>query len=258
MALPGSSRRASFSSSALAPASRCVWALVGCWAGLQSSRPKAFSERATGNEMNNRQNVRNLATLRVMNCGFGSFKAESGRLRSIIEGDRSNRNGCLAFMLGERHYTQNFQRPGWAEWSSDRIAILIREGIDEDDPLRRNDIAINKFAPHLAAVRRAHTVKENAARTEIQFFDTRLEILSPPPSLQALRLGVRLENEFAWSVEDTRDDELTTLDLRNRIIFQFGHVYSPHFVMRFLQIADNRSTEGTVCSNNRKCLDRIL
>jgi hypothetical protein len=30
------------------------------------------------------------------------------------------------------------------------------------------------------------------------------------------------------------------------------------FVMRFLQIADNRSTEGTVCSNNRKCLDRIL
>jgi hypothetical protein len=46
--------------------------------------PKVFSESATANGPKNRQNARNLAKLRDVNCRFGPFKAESGRLRSVI------------------------------------------------------------------------------------------------------------------------------------------------------------------------------
>src|SRR5262245_11304951 len=126
-------------------------------------------------------------------------------------------------MFGERQGIENFQRPGRAEWSSNRIAILICKGIDEDDPLRRHDFAINKFSPHFVAIGSSHAVVKAAARTEIQFYDTRREAFGPPPSLQALRLGLRLEHELARRIEDARDNKLPLLGLRHRSIFLFCH-----------------------------------
>ena len=83
-------------------------------------------------------------------------------------------------MFGERQGIENFQRPGRAERSSNRIAILIYKGIGEDDPLRRDDFAIIKFAPHFVAVGSSHAVVKDASRTEIQFYDMRREAFSPP------------------------------------------------------------------------------
>src|SRR5215510_4135619 len=126
-------------------------------------------------------------------------------------------------MFGERQGIENFQRPGRAEWSLNRIAFLICKGIDEDYPLRRQDFAINKFTPHFVAVGSSHAVVKDAARTEIQFNDTRCEAFGPPPSLQALRFGLRLEHELARRIEDARDNELSLLGLRRRSIFLFSH-----------------------------------
>src|SRR5262245_6485339 len=126
-------------------------------------------------------------------------------------------------MFGERQGIEKFQRPGRAERSLNRIAFLICKGIDEDDPLRRHDFAINKFAPRFVAVGSSHAVVKDAARTEIQFYDTRREAFGPPPSLQALRFGLRLEHELARRIEDARDNELPILGLRHRSIFLYSH-----------------------------------
>src|SRR5262245_3510436 len=106
-------------------------------------------------------------------------------------------------MFGEGQGIENFQWPSLAKWSSNRIAILICKGIDENDPLRRHDFAINKFAPHFVAVGISHAVVKDASRAEIQFYDTRREAFGPPPSLQSLRFGLRLEHELARRIEDT-------------------------------------------------------
>src|SRR5215470_14914077 len=126
-------------------------------------------------------------------------------------------------MFGEGQSIENFQWPGRAKWSSNRIAFLICKGIDEDDPLRRNDFAINKFSPHFVAVGSPHAVVKDASRTEIQLYDARREAFGPPPSLQALRFGLRLEDELARRIEDARDNKLTLLGLRHRSIFLFSH-----------------------------------
>src|SRR5215813_14716136 len=80
-----------------------------------------------------------------------------------------------------------------------------------------------RFAPHFVAVGSSHAVVKDASRTEIQFYDMRREAFSPPPSLQALRFGLRLEHELARRVEDARDNELPLLGLRRRSIFLFSH-----------------------------------
>src|SRR5262245_17696521 len=126
-------------------------------------------------------------------------------------------------MFGERQGIENFQRPGRAEWSLNRSALLICKGIDEDDPLRRRDFAINNFAPHFVAVGSLHAVEKDAARTEIQFYDTRRKALGPTPLLQALRFGLRLEHELARRIEDAGSNELPLIGLRNISIFLFSH-----------------------------------
>src|SRR5262245_35003173 len=82
-------------------------------------------------------------------------------------------------MFGDRQGIENFQRPGRAEWTLNRIAFHICKGIDEDDPLRRHDFAINKSAPNFVAVGSSHAVVKDAARTEVQFYYTRRKVLSP-------------------------------------------------------------------------------
>lgn len=51
-----------------------------------------------------------------------------------------------AALLGKRQYIQDFQRPIQLKRGLDRTALRVRKGKDKDEPLRRNDVAIDELA----------------------------------------------------------------------------------------------------------------
>src|SRR5712664_849796 len=78
-----------------------------------------------------------------------------------------------------------------------------------DDPLGRHDLAI--FAPEpvfVVAVRPAVEEAILATRPEVQLADGQRVLPGAPPLRQVLALAVRLEDEFAWGVEDARHNDL--------------------------------------------------
>src|SRR5215475_90782 len=126
------------------------------------------------------------------------------------------------------------------------MALLIREGNDEDKPLWRDDFAKDPFAPHCGAVRRLHTVVKDATWSEIELAGKHLEAFRPPPMGQTLGLGPRLEDEVEWRIEDARDNECA---FRVSITFVHG-LFSPWFVTSDRNPISAPSFEITFCINN--------
>ena len=67
--------------------------------------------------------------------------------RQPFDGD-----GGFAFAFSERRFGKHLQRPGRAHRMPRQTAFLIRKRIYKDNFLRRDDFAINKFAPHFFAI----------------------------------------------------------------------------------------------------------
>src|SRR5712692_391474 len=136
---------------------------------------------------------------------FGSVHAVKTRLRGALRTrvKTSSRSAGMVFLL---------LRPVWAQTvlcRLDQVAFHIREEIGADDPLRRDDFAIDAFGPKVAALGRPHAVVKDATRAQIDLTDRRGEAVRPPPAHHALGLRPRLEHAVTRRVEDARDDDLS-------------------------------------------------
>src|SRR4029077_12187563 len=92
--------------------------------------------------------------------------------------------------------------------------------IDENQPFRRHDLAIDEPAPHGGAIRRLHAVEIGPAHPQIHFRSDYDETLRPPPLLHALRVGEALPHQLARRIEHTRDDKVRAFRRDH------GHSYS--------------------------------
>src|SRR5258705_2634419 len=116
-----------------------------------------------------------------------------------------------------------------------KTATRIRKRIDQNDPLRRLDLAINKLAPHFAAVGGSEAVMKDAARTKIQVSHRHGEAFWPKPLHQAITFGPGLPHEISWRIERARGDEFLIGGFLSWIVF-CGHASFPSFDF-FLSIA---------------------
>jgi hypothetical protein len=96
-----------------------------------------------------------------------------------MEGDAFNRDRRSALLLGEEKCRQRFERPSGAHRVTGEVACFVGEGIDKDDALWAYDFAINKLAPHRAAIRRAQAVMIDAAGAQIHTGGNHPEAFGP-------------------------------------------------------------------------------
>src|SRR5690242_5015179 len=89
-------------------------------------------------------------------------------------------------------------------------AFLIRERVDENQPLRRHDLAIGELAPHGSAIRCLHSVVVGSAHPQIHLRSDHGKTLRSPPLLHAFRIGEAFPYQLARRVELTRDDKVRT------------------------------------------------
>jgi hypothetical protein len=95
----------------------------------------------------------------------------------------------------------------------DDVAVRIRESIGEDNPLRRNDFAVDSGAPVVLPFGRAHAVEVGAAHAQIHPADRGREAFRPPPTLDELRRGPCLPDQIAGDVETAYDDQFLIFHL---------------------------------------------
>src|SRR5687767_14297341 len=86
-------------------------------------------------------------------------------------------------------------------------ALRVGERDDENELLRRIDLAVDEFAPHVATVRRLHAVQERAAGPQVDLAGVDLEPARSPPLLEARGLGPCLPHLVTRGVEDAGDLE---------------------------------------------------
>src|SRR5438067_13228351 len=85
-----------------------------------------------------------------------------------VDRSASHRQERLPVLLRERQHVENLERPLVVEKRSTSDArVLIGERVDEDEPLRRGDLAIEELSPHLVAVGRGLAVLKDAAWMEL-------------------------------------------------------------------------------------------
>src|SRR5215475_1841579 len=89
--------------------------------------------------------------------------------------------------------------------------LLIRERVDENQPLRRHDLAISEFAPHGRAIWCLHSVEVGSAHPQIHLRSDHGKTLRSPPLLHALWLGETFPHQFTRRIEFARDDKIRTL-----------------------------------------------
>src|SRR4029078_10909866 len=85
--------------------------------------------------------------------------------------------------------------------------VLVGERRYEDEPLFRDDLAIDELAPHLLAVRRAEEIVEDATGLEIDLGGDHLEALRSPPLLELLCVGPCFPHAASRRIDDAGDDE---------------------------------------------------
>src|SRR5256885_9315027 len=85
-------------------------------------------------------------------------------------------------------------------------AVLVRKGINKDELFRRDDLPVDKLAPHFMAVWRSHAVVKEAARAKIGFAAHPGEAFRAPPALQVRGVGPRLEHELTRRIKNATDN----------------------------------------------------
>ena len=116
----------------------------------------------------------------------------------------------LAVLVLERHRHQHFERNFGAHpvvRRGDHVAFLISKGVRVDDPLRRDDLAVDARAPVVLSLRRSHAIEKDAAHAEVGLEDRRREASRPPPAPHLLRVRPGFPNTFLRRVEDARNDD---------------------------------------------------
>src|SRR5579859_2352205 len=86
-------------------------------------------------------------------------------------------------------------------------AFPVGKMLDVNQPFRRYDFTVDKFAPHFAAIRRAQTGMTGPARPEIHFGLRHCGTFWPEPLLQALTLRPRLPHCLTRRVKYACDNE---------------------------------------------------
>jgi len=120
---------------------------------------------------------------------------------ACVDGNRFNGQLGLVALLFQCESRQRFQRPLWSHRVPGDTTIRIGESTDKDKPLRRNYFSKNPFAPHFKTTWNGHFIVKNAARARLEFLDTELHSLRPPPVSQMLALSACFENQFSWGID---------------------------------------------------------
>jgi len=95
----------------------------------------------------------------------------------------------------------------------DPIAILVRQVLDEFDPLHGHDLLIDPGVVKILSAeigRCPHTDKGCAAFAKIDLCTWRSEVVRPPPLHNILGIGPGLPDQFNWRIKRTSDDQVVS------------------------------------------------
>ena len=84
-----------------------------------------------------------------------------------IDGFAHQDQAGLIEMFREGERVEDLKRPLWVEGGTGDGTLLVGEGCDENEAVRREDFAIDELAPHFLAVGHAEAVEELAAGAEV-------------------------------------------------------------------------------------------
>src|SRR5882724_7551455 len=113
--------------------------------------------------------------------------------------------------------------------TGNHVAVGVSERVCVNQPLRRNDFAIDSGGPIILPLGAAHAIEIFATDAQIDFGGRRRKIFWPPPLYELFRVGPRLPYKFARRVEDARDYEFRLCRLSGGTFSLFVHVSSPSF-----------------------------
>ena len=89
-----------------------------------------------------------------------------------------------------------------------RAAAFIDEGQSENQPLGRDELAIDALDPDLRAVAEAVTEVQGAARPGIDPAEGKGDILRPESLREVLRIGPDIEEQLAPRVDDAGEAQI--------------------------------------------------
>ena len=122
----------------------------------------------------------------------------------------------------EGHGHEHFQREVRAHAvvrSRHHAPFLVGNAVSHDEPLQRDDLAVDASAPVVLAVRRPHAAEIFSAYAEIYLAHRRGKVFRSPPAHYALRLRPCLPEKLARRVENTGDDQFLCHRFRGWSIF---------------------------------------
>src|SRR5215203_3208171 len=117
---------------------------------------------------------------------------------------------CRAREFLERHGQQALERPVWTKpivRGRDHVALGVREGHGEHEPLGHDYLPEHAPTPGVAALGGSHAEEKDATRAKIYLAKRRREAPRSPPVLQTVLLRPRFEHHLARGVEVSRDEE---------------------------------------------------
>src|SRR4028119_2040714 len=135
----------------------------------------------------------------------------------------------LPTLLGQGDGNDGFPRPvrvhaGFGGF--DEIALFVRDGHGEDEPLRRGDLAVDAPAPAVVTSRWANAGVEGAPFADLDLAEGDLTAMRREPARQVHGVGPGREHQLAGRVEVTRDEDLVVRGVRHRIIVR-DHLMPP-------------------------------
>ena len=136
----------------------------------------------------------------------GALLGVVGVKRCPLQGERG-----FAAVFDEGGGGEHFEGPVGDVGMAGYVAVLVGEGVDEDNALGRDDLHEYPFAPHFDAVGGAQAIVEGAVGDQVEMADGYGEAFGAEPELEVLLLGPGGEDELARGVEDAGDGELAVV-----------------------------------------------
>src|SRR6202035_527972 len=88
-----------------------------------------------------------------------------------------------------------------------QAAIFIREGTHENQAFRSHNLAVDESSPQHRSAWHLEAVVKYSTRPQIHFAVSHSATCGPPPALEVLRIGPRMEDDISRSIQDPRKDE---------------------------------------------------
>src|SRR5262249_6313579 len=118
-------------------------------------------------------------------------------------------DGEFGFAAGQFLKCENrmhFERPRSVTRVARGAALFVGKRIDEVEPLRWDDFAVDELAPHRRSIGRRHSVEIRPADAQIHLGREYLEALGTPPLLHVFGISETFPHEFARGIQHTRYD----------------------------------------------------